>query len=235
MNIIQVHPAGWGFIESGTGQTFTPWGCNYYDPFTGWAPRLWEQFEPGRVSEQLDHIRAIGGNIIRVFTTLQNVLSGSEKINRPGIAKMEHMLSLAEAKGLRVIWSGPSLWEGAPDWWQEQAPYEAYARPDLIAAMQTAWRGFGQVFRGHPALFAYELHNEPFAPWKPTPAMSAQWERWRVQHDPRVPEDMPTPLEPLNWDWKASLQRFREYLAIEYVQRMTEAIRETDKGVGKSL
>jgi hypothetical protein len=94
--------------------------------------------------------------------------------------------------------------------------------------MQTAWRGFGHVFRGHPALFAYELHNEPFAPWKPSAILHEQWNRWRRQHAPNAPESLPAPVEPLNWGWQVDLQRFREYLATDYVRQMTDAIRETD-------
>ncbi len=228
MQIIQVHPSGWGFVEKDSGQPFVPWGCNYYDPFTGWAPRLWEQFEPHRVAEQLDHIRAIGGNTIRVFTTVKNVLAGPQEIHRAGLAKMERMLDLAAERGLRVIWSGPSLWEGAPSWWQEQAAHEAYARPDLAAAMETAWRGIGEAMRGHPALLAYELHNEPFAPWQPTPTLREKWAHWRARRAPQVPEDFPAPDDPLRWRWSWDFQRFREDIAVEYVSRMAAAIRRVD-------
>lgn len=228
MELIQVHPSGWGFTEKGSGQPFTPWGCNYYDPFTGWAPRLWEQFDPHRVAEQLEAIRAIGGNAIRVFTTVANVLSGPGEINPPGIAKMESMLTLAAERGMRVIWSGPSLWEGAPSWWQEVGPHEFHARPDLIAALQTAWRGIGEAMRGHTGLLAYELHNEPFAPWQPSPTLREKWARWRPRHAPDAPEDLPAPDEPLRWHWNWDLQRFREAVATEWVARMVEAIRAAD-------
>ena len=228
MNLIRIHPSGWGFVEQENGQSFVPWGCNYYDPFTGWAPRLWEQFEPHRVAEHFDHIRAIGGNTARVFTSVKSVLAGPAQIDTNGIRKMEQMLTLAAERGIRLIWSGPSLWEGAPPWWQEYAPYEAYARPDLIAALQTAWKGIGKAMEGHPALLAYELHNEPFAPWQPTPTLREKWARWRPSHAPEAPEDLPAPDEPLRWHWAWDLQRFREDLATEWVARMVEAIHSVD-------
>jgi hypothetical protein len=228
MNLIQVHPSGWGFCERGGGPAFTPWGCNYYDPATGWSPRLWEQFDAGRVGAHFDQIRSIGGNAVRVFATVMNLMDGPAKVSAAGLAKMERMLNLAGDRGLRVIWSGPSLWEGAPAWWQELTPYEAYVRPELISAQQVAWRGMAGAMRGHPALLAYELHNEPFAPWRPTPVLGARWAQWRAQFAPGAPAELPAPTEPLQADWSADFQRFREHLAAEYVGHMTAAIRETD-------
>ncbi len=228
MNIIQVHPAGWGFREAGGAATFTPWGCNYYDPFTGWPPRLWEQFDPTRVAAHFDDIRGIGGNVIRVFSTLANVLAGPDQVSASGLAKMARMLDLAGERGLRVIYSGPGLWEGAPPWWTENYLYEAYARPDLIAIQQVAWRGIGSALRGHPALMAYELHNEPFSPWRVSAPLREQWALWRARFGPRAPEDLPAPCEPLFADWHVDFQRFREHIADAYVARMVEAIREVD-------
>ena len=215
-------------MEKGSGLPFTPWGCNYYDPTTGWAPRIWEQFDPLRVGDHLDHIRATGANTIRVFTTIRNLLESPRRVNQAGIARMAHMLSIAESKGLRVIWSGPSRWEGSPDWWRENTPYEVCARPDLMAALETAWRGMGQAFRGRPAVFAYELQNEPYAPWKPTAAINGLWADWRLAHAPDAPETFPPPPTRPHETWLASVQRFREDLATDYVRRMTTAIRETD-------
>jgi len=221
---IQVHPSGWGFHEPETREAFIPWGCNYYDPFTGWAPQLWRQFDAGRVGSQLDQIRAIGGNVIRVFSTLTNLLTSPEQASPPGLERMQTLLDLAWERGLRVIWSGPSVWEGAPEWWREACQYEAYARPDLIAAMQTAWSALGEAFRGHPGLFAYELHNEPFAPWQPTPTLREKWTAWRERQAPLASDDLPGAAN--GWDW--DVQRFREDLAYEYTARMTEAIRASD-------
>ncbi len=228
MNLIQVHPSGWGFREQGGGPAFTPWGCNYYDPETGWPPRLWEQFDPGRVGAQFDQIRAIGGNVVRVFATVLNVMDGPDRVSAAGLAKMEKMLALAGDRGIRVIWSGPSLWEGAPAWWKEPTPFESYLRPKLLKAQAVAWRGLARAMRGHPALLAYELHNEPFAPSRPSRALSARWARWRAKHAPLAPAEPPCPVEPLQWDWSADFQRFREQVAVDYVRRMTAAIRQED-------
>jgi hypothetical protein len=104
MNPIQVHPAGCGFCEKSTGLPFTPWGCNYYDPDTGWPPCLWALFDADRVRAHFDHIRAIGGNVVRVFASVANVLAAPDRVNPAGLAKMERMLELAEAAGRLKAW-----------------------------------------------------------------------------------------------------------------------------------
>ncbi len=228
MQLIQVHPSGWGFCERDGKTTFTPWGCNYYDPETGWSPQIWARFDAGRVRAQLADIRAIGGNVIRVFASTRQLLASPTRTRRAGIAKMERMLALAADAGLRVIWSGPNNWEGNPRWWREAAAYEGYVRPDLIRAQQTAWRGLAAAMRGHPALFAYELHNEPFAPWHRTPALQAAWRAWRARQARRAPARVPSPAPPLQWDWSAEFQAFREHIARHYAARMVDAIRSAD-------
>ncbi len=77
--IIRVGSDGESFDAGG--RAFVPWGCNYYDPFTGWAPRLWELFDPVRVAEQFAHMQSIGVNVVRVFSTIVAVLEASD---RPG-------------------------------------------------------------------------------------------------------------------------------------------------------
>jgi hypothetical protein len=82
--------------------------------------------------------------------------------------------------------------------------------------------------RGQPALLAYDLHNEPFAPWQPGPIFNSLWRAWKKQHAPDAPEDPPVPTPPLFFNWNWDLQRYRESLAAAYVERMSAAIRHAD-------
>ncbi len=228
MELISVHPSGWGFQETRSQKPFTPWGCNYYDPFTGWAPQLWAQFDPGRVNEQLAQIADLGSNCIRVFLTLTSLLEGPGKVRQDGLAKVIRMLDLAEQNRLRVIWSGPSLWEGAPAWWQPGSHTQLFIHPDLIADQETAWKALAASLRGHQALLAYDLQNEPFAPSQVSPVFNDLWRSWKRQSAPTAPDEPPFPQPPLFFEWNVDFQRFRESLAVAYVERMCAAIRSAD-------
>jgi hypothetical protein len=230
MSVEHVHisPDGGGFGEGKGLRPFVPWGCNYYDPFTGWAPRLWEQFDESRVTGQLEQMRGIGVNVVRIFTTLAATLETAEKCDPVGLGKIARMVDIAADHGIHVILSGPGTWEGTPAWWHAVSPLDCFVAPALKEAQATAWRGLASALAGHPGLFAWELLNEPCAPWKQTPAAREAWTAWRTRNAPAAPADMPSPTPPLCLDWSGDLQRFREEVADEYVRTMTGAIREKD-------
>jgi endo-1,4-beta-mannosidase len=51
MELITVAPDGQSFIESDSGCSYIPFGTNYYDPYTGWAPKLWRLFDAEKVRQ----------------------------------------------------------------------------------------------------------------------------------------------------------------------------------------
>jgi hypothetical protein len=228
MSPVRVDAGGDGFRADG--RPFVPWGCNYYDPFTGWPPHLWEQFDPGRVAGQFDQMQSIGVNAVRIFTTLACVLEGPDRASAAGLRKVEAMIGMAATHGIRVILSGPGAWEGSPNWWHAAQPLECFTRPELLDAQAAAWKGLCAALRGNPGLMAWELYNEPAIPWKTSPALAETWAAWRLENAPGAPADFPSPRPPLFLDWSWDLQRFRKHLADRYVRRMTETIREADDG-----
>ncbi len=224
---VRLSADGWGFVD-GKDRAIVPWGCNYYDPFTGWAPRLWEQFDESRVADQFGQMQGIGVNVVRVFSTLAAVLQSADKPDSVGLGKIARMLDIAADHGIRVILSGPGTWEGAPSWWHEVSPLDCFVAPQLLRAQAAAWKGLASALEGHPALFSWELLNEPCAPWRPSPAVCEAWNAWRALNAPAGPADLPSPRPPLYLDWSWDLQRFREHLAFEYARIMTDAIRGED-------
>ena len=57
-----------GFVTA-TGKPFVPVGVNYYRPGTGWAPKIWQKFDPELTRQDFARMKELGVNCVRVFLT----------------------------------------------------------------------------------------------------------------------------------------------------------------------
>lgn len=227
-----------GFKDS-TGHPFIPLGVTYYRPGTGWAPQVWKRFDPEGTQADFASLRALGGNCVRVFLTYGSFFPTPDRVNPEALAKLERFVDLAEENGLYVHPTGPDHWEGLPDY----AKGDRLSDPRVLAALKVFWTTIATRFRDRPAVFAYDLLNEPEIPWD-TPSQRAAWNRWLSAKYPShaaltnawkradVPEPgaIPAPpredaeLDPRLLDY----QHFRESLAVNWTRLQVEAIRAAD-------
>jgi hypothetical protein len=241
MGLITVAPDERSFVEQGMERPYIPFGTNYYDPNTGWAPKLWRQFDAGRVREHFRVMSEMGVNCARVFLTAGSFQPTAETINEEALAKLDKMVEIARQTNVRLILTGPDHWEGQPDYWRP----DRFAGEKALAALDRFWEVVGRRYRDEPAIFAWDLLNEPHIPWvieewRPKwqawlhgtyanrAALASAWgdeltdaDRWE---NVAVPQDRPDTGNPRLRDW----QRFREHLADEWVRRQVEAIRRAD-------
>lgn len=241
MGLIAVRPDGKGFIEQPSGRAFTPFGANYYDPNTGWAPKIWRQFDPNRVTRHFEVMRDLGVNCARVFLTAATFQPDVNTLDERALAKLDTFLGIARKAGVRLILTGPDHWEGSPGYWKP----DRFAGEQALKALDNFWRTLGQRYRGEPAIFAWDLLNEPHMPWfvetwRPmwNKWLQAKYGTWDKLRDAWVgeikdgdswgnvtpPENKAGKGNPRLLDW----QLFREHLADEWVRRQVEAIRQAD-------
>jgi hypothetical protein len=107
--------AGKGFITAPS-DPYVPFGVNYFRPDTGWAPKVWQQFDPAATGADLHRLADLGATCIRVFLTFSSFYTEPGRLNLEGLAKFDRFLDLADAAGLRVHPTGPDHWEGLPHW-----------------------------------------------------------------------------------------------------------------------
>ena len=241
MGLIAVSPDGKGFIERSTDQRFVPFGTNYYDPHTGWAPKIWRQFDPNRVTLHFQIMSDLGVNCARIFLTAATFQPDVNTIDEGALKKLDAMIEIARRSGIRLILTGPDHWEGSPTYWKP----DRFAGERALKALENFWQTLGRRYRDEPAIFAWDLLNEPHMPWfvetwrpkwnqwlqekyKSREALKAAWaeeladdEAWE---NIAVPEDKADRGNPRLLDW----QLFREHLADEWVRRQVEAIRGAD-------
>jgi hypothetical protein len=241
MSLIGVDPNGDGFVETDSGQPFVPFGTNYYDPNTGWPPKIWEQFDPERVTVHFETMQHIGANCARVFLAAGSFQPDVNTVDRRALSKLDQLVRIARNTNVRLILTGPDHWEGAPAYWQP----DRYAGEDALKAVENFWRVVGRRYRGERAILAWDLVNEPRMPWF-VETWRPKWNAWiEAKYTDReglkaawgqelgeneqlgaveVPEDVAEAGNSRLLDW----QLFREHLADEWVRRQVEVLREAD-------
>lgn len=237
---VTVAADGRSFVTA-DGRPFVPLGVTYFRPYTGWAPQVWKRWDAAATRADFAQMKALGVNTVRVFLSFGSFLSEPGKVDAAGVAKFREVLSLAEEAGLYVHPTGPDHWEGLPEWARE----DRVADETVLASLEQFWRQFAAESKGRPALFAYDLLNEPEVRWDSAP-MRAKWVRWlkrefkspkaaaaelRLKDVPKKWSNLAVPVGKTNRRLDPGLlayQRFREDIADAWTRRQVAAIKSAD-------
>jgi len=241
MQLIVVSPDGQGFIERDSKQLYIPFGTNYYDPHTGWAPKIWRQFDSEKVRRHFQVMQQLGVNCARVFLTAASFQPTAETVEEEALKKLDKLVEIARESGIRLVLTGPDHWEGWPSYWKP----DRFAGENSLRALERFWDIVGRRYRGEPAIFAWDLLNEPHLPWF-VEEWRPLWSDWLKEtykswnklktawgkeladanqwEQVAVPQDKPDANSPKLRDW----QLFREHLADRWVSRQVEALRKAD-------
>lgn len=241
MELIVVTSDGKGFAERDSGRSYIPFGTNYYDPHTGWAPKIWRQFDTEKVREHFRLMSKIGVNCARVFLTAGSFQPKAETVDDQALKKLDTLAKIARETDIRLILTGSDHWEGSPSYWRP----DRFAGEEALQALEHFWKVVGQHYKGEPVIFAWDLLNEPHLPWFVN-GWDIRWNAWLKKKytdwdklktawrneitekdqwgEVAVPENRDYAGNQRLRDW----QLFREYLADEWVRRQVEAIRGAD-------
>jgi len=149
-----------GFVLEPSGRPFRVWGVNYdHDP----SGRLIEDYWIGewpRVEQDFAQIRKLGANVVRVHLQFGKFMTGPAAPNNAALDQLEKLLALAEREQLYLDLTGLGCYHKAdvPAWYDaldEEARWEAQAR---------FWTAVAGRCQHSPAVFCYDLMNEPVAP-----------------------------------------------------------------------
>jgi beta-galactosidase GanA len=237
---IKVHKDDWNFINSETSEIFVPYGANYFDPETGWAPKLWQMFDKNRVQDHFSKMADIGVNVARIFLTTASFQPKKDTILDESLQKLDTMIEIAEKYGIRLILTGPDHWEGRPDYWSS----DKYAGEPALTALEYFWHEVANQYKDETIIFSWDLLNEPEVLWS-SEAMTQKWRLWLLGkykdtkslanawgslHNNETIETAEIPPDKINegdqrlYDY----QLFREHIAYEWTRRQADAIRSVD-------
>lgn len=149
-----------GFVLLPSGRSFVPWGFNYDHDTDG---RLIEEYwdaEWVKVVEDFREMQALGANVIRTHLQFGRFMRGPTEPNAAALAQLARLLRLAEQLELRLNLTGLGCYlkDEVPAW------YDALSEEDRWAAQAAFWEAIAECCAKSPAIFCYDLMNEPVVP-----------------------------------------------------------------------
>ncbi len=154
-----VRPAGDGqsFVAADSGAPVRLWGVNYDHDGDG---RLIEDYwhdEWPAVVEDFGEIKSLGANCVRIHLQLGRFMTAPDEPNGENLAQLAKLVELAEENSLYLILTGLGCYHKAdvPAW------YDALPENERWRVQADFWRAVAGVCKGSPAVFAYDLMNEP--------------------------------------------------------------------------
>lgn len=230
------------FVHVQNGEVFTPIGVNYFPRGTGWAPKIWNCSHVDEYERDFPRIRELGMNIIRVFLSLKTLMPAPNTMNEQTLTYIKELLEAAKRHDIRVIFSGPSAWDGTPEWATpliENGWSVYYSDPFILEQLAFCWNEIAKVCAPYSSLFSYDLFNEPFIPWQ-TKDHAELWKKFSVYFADKLDDaeaaakilaagdSIPEESFSIDRDVLYAYQMFRNQISYDFCKNCCDAIRAGD-------
>jgi ubiquinone/menaquinone biosynthesis C-methylase UbiE len=149
-----------GFVAETTGEPFVPWGFNYDHDVAGrLIEDYWDQEWP-LVADHFAQMRKLGANVVRVHLQFGKFMATPREAHPQALERLQKLLQLAEQNRLYLDLTGLGCYHKAavPDW------YDQLAEEERWEAQGHFWRAVAKTCADSPAVFCYDLMNEPTVP-----------------------------------------------------------------------
>lgn len=148
---------GKDFRLNGNNQHFYVWGVNYDHDADG---RLIEDYwhdEWPSVVEDFGEIKDLGANVVRVHLQVAKFMNSPGEPNQQNLQKLSELVALAEKTGLYLNLTGLGCYhkQDVPTWYDEMAEAERWQ------VQANFWTAIASTCKDSPAIFCYDLMNEP--------------------------------------------------------------------------
>lgn len=149
-----------GFVAAPSGRPFVPWGFNYDHDQTGRLLEDYWEAEWARVEGDFFEMQALGANLVRIHLQFGKFMESPEKPNAQALERLVKLLDLAQRANLYVNLTGLACYhkQDVPAW------YDALSEKDRWDAQARFWQTIAKRCAGSPAVFCYDLMNEPVVP-----------------------------------------------------------------------
>ena len=155
-DFVRISADGKGF------NNITPWGFNYdRDHRLRLLEEYWES-EWATVEADFREMKALGANVVRVHLQFHAFMDSPDRPNRANLARLKKLMQLAEALNLKLDITGLASYrkQKVPRW------YDDMDEPSRWKAHANFWAAIAKACAESPAIFCYDLMNEPVVPEK---------------------------------------------------------------------
>src|SRR4051812_43644867 len=149
-----------GFVLDPGGKPFVPWGFNYdHDPKGRLIEDYWDD-EWATVERDFRQMKQLGANVVRVHLQFGKFMTAADKPNSRALDRLGKLLALAEETALYLDLTGLGCYHKAdvPAW------YDTLRESERWDAQAAFWTAVAGRCKASPAVFCYDLMNEPVVP-----------------------------------------------------------------------
>ncbi|WP_422925091.1 cellulase family glycosylhydrolase [Singulisphaera sp. PoT] len=149
-----------GFVQEGSGKAFRPLGFNYdHDPTGCLIEDYWDQ-EWRAVEASFRRMKQFGANVIRIHLQFGKFMKDETTPNQASLDRLSQLLKLAEDCSLYIDLTGLGCYhkKDVPSW------YDKLDEAKRWNAQAYFWRAVASTCAKSPAIFCYDLMNEPVVP-----------------------------------------------------------------------
>ena len=157
---VQVSDDSQGFVLGESGTPFTPWGFNYDHEGDGkLLEDYWDDKWP-TVESAFREMKQLGANVVRIHLQFGRFMESPNQPRQHSLNQLARLLTLAEETGLYIdlTWLGCYNKQDVPEW------YGKLSEADPWAAQAAFWEAVAKTCSKSPAIFCYDLMNEPVVP-----------------------------------------------------------------------
>ena len=158
-SLAKISVSGRGFVTA-EGNPIRLWGLNYGDS-EGLLEDNWSQ--PAKwlkIENNIKDIKALGANMVRVAVQYNTMMKSPSEPNQANLQQLRKLALLAQDNGFYFMVSGLGAFRKAeqPSW------YDSLDEKSRWATQALYWEAIAGAIGDIPAVFGYELMNEPVVP-----------------------------------------------------------------------
>ena len=157
---IRVSDDGTHFVTEGSNERFVAWGINYDHDAQG---RLLDEYwveEWKAVEEDFSEMKSLGVNCVRIHLQLGKFMDSPDKPNQTALEHLAKVVRLAEENSMYLDVTGLACYhkKNIPPWFDE------LGEQDRWQVQANFWTAVAETCKSSPAIFCYDLMNEPILP-----------------------------------------------------------------------